>query len=82
MTTLTAQQLTDAQNSQVEGLITALATILSDIEAMKTSNLEGFQIWNGGLPDGVVQLGMQVNGQLLNLRQRFPAIAQTAASEG
>lgn len=74
MTTLTAQELTDAQNAQITGLITALETIRDDIEAMKTSTLEDFQIWNGGLPDGVVQLSMQVNGQLLNLRQRFPTV--------
>lgn len=74
MTTLTAQQLTDAQNAQVAGLITALETIRDDIEAMKTSTLQDFQIWNGGLPDGVTQLYMQVNGQLLGLRQRFPSL--------
>lgn len=72
MTTLTAQQLIDAQHAQVQDLVDALTAIVAQVDAMKTATLEDFQVWNGGLPDVVGMIAMQANSQATTLQQRFP----------
>lgn len=71
MATITAQQVQDAQKAQVQEVINALLVVEHTVNAMKGSDLEGFQLWLGGLPQDISGAGGQAYFQAQQLAQKF-----------
>ena len=66
-----AQQLLDAMNAQVQAVIDKLMAISAEVEAMKTSDLNGFALWHGGLPDRLSNSGAQARFLAGQLAENF-----------
>nr|WP_312446677.1 hypothetical protein [Brevundimonas naejangsanensis] len=66
-----AQQLLDARNAQVQAIIDKLMIISAEVVAMKTSDLDGFALWHGGLPDRLANSGAQARFLAGQLAENF-----------
>lgn len=71
MASITAQQVREAQQNQVQEVVTALLVVHNAVAGMKGSKLGDFDLWLGGLPSDISGAGGQAYFQAQQLAQKF-----------
>lgn len=71
MATVTAQQVAQAKTEQAQEVVGQLIGIRDFIDGMRTSSVDGFDLWTGGLPQSLTNIRSQMDYLAMQVRDAF-----------
>nr|WP_303682674.1 hypothetical protein [Brevundimonas naejangsanensis] len=77
----TIEDVHAAKIAQIAGVIDKVQAVRDQLTAMQTSQIDGVDLWLGGLPEPLLQVERVLAHQVRELSTTFPASASSVAQE-